>query len=45
MAYEVTYAGVPLHDYVRIRNVKRTVLPSRENFTTSIPSQHGEFYM
>lgn len=45
MAYEVTYAGVPLHDYVRIRNVKRTVLPPRENFTKSIPSQNGEFYM
>lgn len=45
MAYEVTYAGVPLHNYVKIRNVKRTVLPSRENFTKSIPSQNGEFYM
>lgn len=45
MAYEVTYAGVPLHDYVRIRNVKRTVLPPRENFTKDIPSQNGEFYM
>lgn len=45
MAYEVTYAGVPLHDYVSIRNVKRTVLPPRENFTKNIPSQHGEFYM
>ena len=45
MAYQVTYAGIPLHNYVRIRNVKRTVLPPRENFTKSIPSQHGEFYM
>ena len=45
MAYEVTYAGLPLHDYVKIRNVKRTVLPNRENFTKNIPSQHGEFYM
>ena len=45
MAYEVTYAGVPLHDYIKIRNVKRTVLPPRENFTKNIPSQHGEFYM
>lgn len=45
MAYEVTYAGNPLHEYVRIRNVKRTVLPPRENFTKNIPSQHGEFYM
>ena len=45
MSYEVTYAGNPLHEYVRIRNVKRTVLPPRENFTKNIPSQHGEFYM
>ena len=45
MAYEVTYAGVPLHNYVNIRNVKRTVLPPRENFTKNIPSQNGEFYM
>ena len=45
MAYEVTYAGVPLHNYVKIRNVKRKVLPARENFTKSIPSQNGEFYM
>ena len=45
MAYEVTYAGNPLHEYVKIRNVKRTVLPPRENFTKNIPSQHGEFYM
>ena len=45
MAYEVTYAGIPLHNYIKIRNVKRTVLPSRENFTKNIPSQNGEFYM
>ena len=45
MAYEVEYAGLPLHDYVTILNVHRTVLPSRENFTKNIPSQHGEFYM
>lgn len=45
MAYQVTYAGIPLHDYVKIRNVKRKVLPTRENFTKNIPAQHGEFYM
>ena len=45
MAYEVEYAGVPLHDYVEVLNVNRTVLPQRENFTKSIPSQHGEYYM
>lgn len=45
MAYKVTYAGVPLHDYVSIRNVKRSVLPPRENFVKDIPSQNGQFYM
>ena len=45
MAYEVNYAGIPLHDYVNIRNVNRTVLPPRENFTKDIPSQNGQFYM
>ena len=45
MAYKVTYAGLPLHDYVDILNVKRTVLPTRENFVKDIPSQHGNFYM
>lgn len=43
--YKVTYAGLPLHDYINIRNVKRSVLPSRENFVKDIPSQHGQFYM
>ena len=45
MAYKVSYAGIPLHDYVDILNVKRSVLPSRENFVKDIPSQHGSFYM
>lgn len=45
MAYEVEYAGLPLHDYITILNVKRTILPSRENFVKDIPSQHGNFYM
>lgn len=45
MAYKVNYAGVPLHDYVNIRNVKRAVLPPRENFVKDIPSQNGSFYM
>lgn len=45
MAYQVTYAGLPLHNYVNIRNVKRAVLPPRENFIKDIPSQNGSFYM
>ena len=45
MAYKVTYAGLPLHDYIDILNVKRSILPPRENFVKDIPSQHGNFYM
>lgn len=45
MSYKVTYAGLPLHDYVNILNVKRTILPPRENFIKDIPGQHGQFYM
>ena len=45
MAYNVTYAGLPLHDYVKILNVKRTVLPVRENFVKDIPGKNGQIYM
>lgn len=43
--FEVEYANLPLHDYVNIREIKRTLMPPRENFTKSIPAMHGEFYM
>lgn len=45
MAYQVTYAGLPLHDYITILNIDRTILPPRENFTKDIPGQHGLVYM
>lgn len=45
MAYNVKYAGIPLHEYLTIFNIKRTILPSRNNFTKNIPAQHGQYYM
>lgn len=44
MAYKVNYASNNLHDYVTILNVKRTVLPPRDNFSKNIPSINGEYY-
>lgn len=43
--FKVQYANLPLHDYVNIREIKRTLMPPRENFTKTIPAMHGEFYM
>lgn len=43
--YKVEYANLPLHDYINIFNVKRTVLPPRKNFTKEIPAINGEYYM
>lgn len=41
----VEYANLPLHEYVTVREIHRTVMPPRENFTKTIPAMHGEFYM
>ena len=45
MAYEVNYATVDLHEYMTILNVKRTVIPSRQNFVKDITGVHGKYYM
>lgn len=44
MGYQVNYAGINLHDYMTVLNVKRTVLPPRTNNTINIPAVHGEKY-
>lgn len=43
--FKVEYANLPLHDYVTVREIKRTVMPPRQNFLKSIPAMHGDFYM
>lgn len=45
MSYKVDFANLPLHNYIDILNVKRSILPSRENFTKEIPGVHGEYYL
>lgn len=45
MSYKVYYAGVPLHDYVTVLNIKRTVLPSRENVTKNVSGRFGSVYL
>ena len=44
MAYQVIYAGKPLHNYMDIHKINRTILPSRENSSKIIPSRHGSYY-
>lgn len=44
MGYSVEFAGIHLEDYCKVLNVKRSVLPERENFSKSIPSVNGSIY-
>lgn len=44
MSYEVTFANVDLHEYCKILNVKRNVLPPRQNFSKEIPSMWGSYF-
>lgn len=45
MAYEVYYGDTPLHDYVTVLNVKRTILPSRENQVKDASGIFGSIYL
>jgi predicted phage tail component-like protein len=45
MSYKVIYADKPLHNYVDIHNVSRTVLPNRINSSKSIPNMNGSHYV
>lgn len=42
---KVTFADIPLHEYFRILEVKRSVLPSITNFSKNISGVHGEVHM
>ena len=44
MSYQATYADNPLHDYLTIYNIERTILPSRENSSKQVNGMHGEYY-
>ena len=41
MGYKIEFAGTKLHEIVQISKVNISVLPSRENFTRSIPAYNG----
>lgn len=44
MAYKVHFNDVNLSDYCTVLNVKRSVLPNRENFSKQIPAINGSYY-
>lgn len=44
MSYEVIYANKPLHNYVDIHSISRTVLPNRVNSSRTIPNMNGSYY-
>lgn len=44
MAYEVIYAENPLHAYMDIHKVNRTILPNRSNSSKTIPARNGSHY-
>ena len=44
MIYEVNFNNVPLHEYLIITGVERSILPPRKNNTVKINSMFGEVY-
>lgn len=44
MGYKLEYAGFKLHDIVKINKISTSILPSRENFSKTIPVNDGSFY-
>lgn len=45
IGYEVMFNDIPLHDYILITGVERSLLPPRTNLSKSIPSMNGEHYL
>lgn len=44
MAYKVKFGDTYLSDYCSVLNVKRSVLPTRSNFSKQIPTMNGSYY-
>ena len=42
--YKVNFAGNDLEKVVIIEKIKRSILPTRENFSKNIPTIHGSVY-
>lgn len=44
MGYQVKFGENNLHEYCHVLNVTRSIMPSRNNLSKSIPSIHGSYY-
>ena len=40
----IVYGGVDLGQYLELRDIRRNILPTRENYTIDIPSMTGKVY-
>ncbi len=40
----IIYGGVDLGQYLELRDIRRNILPTRENYTIDIPSMTGKVY-
>lgn len=43
--YGVIFNDIPLHDYILITGIERSLLPPRTNLSKSIPSMYGGHYL
>lgn len=41
---DVYYADVRINDLIKVLNVKRSILPPRENYSYDVPNRHGSYY-
>ena len=44
MGYKVTFGETQLNEFCHILNVTRSIMPTRNNLSKSIPSMHGSYY-
>lgn len=42
---EITFAGVQITDMFKVTDIKRSILPPRQNFSLDVPSKHGQYYL
>ena len=40
----INYGGVDLGQYLELRDIRRNILPTRENYSVDIPSMTGNIY-
>ncbi len=42
---EITFNGVRLTEIFRVKDVKRSILPPRQNYSLDVPAKHGQYYL